>query len=85
MSAISSISCLVPVVLGIELELEARVAVEALADRPRSWTSPPSKLPSRVEQTKRSGCGSRSTTSHSASPFWRSARSSAADSYAQRR
>ena len=39
-----------------------------------------SKLDSRVEHTNRSGFGSRSSASHSASPFWRSARSSAADS-----
>ncbi len=39
-----------------------------------------SKVESRVEQTKFTGCGSIPNASCSGTPLWRSARSSAADS-----
>ena len=75
-----------PGVGGVELEAGAGVALEQ-----RAAAGPPSPAPrapggdSRIDTTKLSGRASRPSTSASERPAWRRARSSAADSNAQRR
>jgi hypothetical protein len=55
------------------------------AARRRSTGSGDGGSPIRSETTKETGCGSRPSTSASERPAWRSPRSAAADSNAQRR
>ena len=76
----------VPVVEGVELEAQGRVDGEPGQQRlDRGGFVARSKPASRIELTKLTGRGSRPSAAARLVPAWRSARSSAADSKAQRR